>query len=130
MMRFLVVFTLLLLLCGCQVTDEGVLFHTADPNLMIGFRFAPTPPPAEPEVLPGDEVGEVVPDPLPHPPCDFMDGDTCQPIKGNISRSGEKIYHVPGGANYNQVKIDESAGEMFFRTEAEAQAAGWRKAGR
>lgn len=51
-------------------------------------------------------------------------------IKGNISTSGEKIYHVPGGAYYDDTIIDESKGERWFRTEAEARAAGWRKSQR
>ena len=48
-------------------------------------------------------------------------------IKGNISSSGEKIYHLPGQKYYNQTVIDESKGERWFCTEEEAQAAGWRK---
>jgi len=48
-------------------------------------------------------------------------------IKGNISSSGEHIYHVPGGAYYDRTKIDPSKGERWFCTEAEAEAAGWRK---
>lgn len=46
-------------------------------------------------------------------------------IKGNISENG-KIYHVPGSPSYDQTKIDESRGERWFCTEAEARAAGWR----
>lgn len=53
----------------------------------------------------------------------------CQ-IKGNISASGERIYHVPGGAHYDRTRIDPSKGERWFCTEAEARAAGWRKARR
>jgi hypothetical protein len=49
----------------------------------------------------------------------------CEDILGNINAQGEKIYHVVGGANYNQVKP-----EAYFCTEAEAQAAGYRKAQR
>ena len=50
-------------------------------------------------------------------------------IKGNISsNSRSKIYHVPGGAAYEKTQIDLSAGERWFCTEEEAQAAGWRKA--
>ena len=49
-------------------------------------------------------------------------------IKGNISASGEKIYHVPGCGSYSKTVIDESRGEKMFCTEAEAQTAGWRKA--
>ena len=48
-------------------------------------------------------------------------------IKGNISSSGEKIYHIPGGDYYNKTVVDESKGERWFCSEAEAQAAGWRK---
>jgi hypothetical protein len=51
-------------------------------------------------------------------------------IKGNISPSGEKIYHVPGGASYSATQIDPSEGERWFCTEAEAQANGWRRAAR
>lgn len=49
-------------------------------------------------------------------------------IKGNISTSGEKIYHVPGCGSYNKTVIDEGSGERFFCTEEEAVAAGWRRA--
>jgi Staphylococcal nuclease homologue len=48
-------------------------------------------------------------------------------IKGNISRSGERIYHVPGGTFYDRTKIDEGAGERWFCSEEEAVAAGWRR---
>lgn len=48
-------------------------------------------------------------------------------IKGNISSSGEKIYHVPGQKYYNQTIINISAGERWFCTEEEAVSAGWRK---
>lgn len=49
-------------------------------------------------------------------------------IKGNISSSGEKIYHVPGQRYYEVTKIDEAKGERWFCSEADAVAAGWRKA--
>ena len=47
-------------------------------------------------------------------------------IKGNISSSGEKIYHIPGGAYYEKTTINTSDGEMWFCSEAEAVSAGWR----
>ena len=50
-------------------------------------------------------------------------------IKGNISNSG-RIYHVPGGYYYQRTGIDESRGERWFCSEAEARAAGWRRARR
>jgi endonuclease YncB( thermonuclease family) len=49
---------------------------------------------------------------------------SCQ-IKGNIGSNG-RIYHVPGSAAYDRTQIDESRGERWFCTEAEARAAGWR----
>ena len=49
-------------------------------------------------------------------------------IKGNISSKGERIYHVPGGSYYDRTKIDEAKGERWFCSEAEAIAAGWRRA--
>jgi len=54
--------------------------------------------------------------------------DSCA-IKGNINASGEKIYHLPGCGSYSKTQIDESNGEKWFCNEAEARAAGWRKAG-
>ena len=48
-------------------------------------------------------------------------------IKGNINNKGEKIYHVPGQKYYNSTKISPEYGERWFCSEAEAQAAGWRK---
>lgn len=49
-------------------------------------------------------------------------------IKGNISGSGEKIYHLPGCGSYDKTSIDEGRGERWFCSEDEAAAAGWRKA--
>ncbi|NMH75017.1 nuclease [Bacillus sp. RO2] len=47
--------------------------------------------------------------------------DSCT-IKGNISSSGEKIYHVETGAYY-----DRTIPEACFNTEEEAKKAGYRK---
>ena len=50
------------------------------------------------------------------------------PIKGNISRDGSKIYHLPWQASYPKTKINEQAGERWFCSMAEAEKAGWRVA--
>lgn len=50
-------------------------------------------------------------------------------IKGNISDNG-RIYHMPGQENYARTRISLTRGERWFCSEAEARAAGWRKAGR
>lgn len=51
-------------------------------------------------------------------------------IKGNIGRGGNRIYHMPGQADYAATRINEGAGERWFCTEAEARAAGFRRAAR
>lgn len=49
-------------------------------------------------------------------------------IKGNISRRGDRIYHVPGGRYYARTRIDLAKGERWFCSEQEALSAGWRRA--
>jgi hypothetical protein len=46
-----------------------------------------------------------------------------QVIKGHVSSSGEKIYHLPGQSSYERTQADET-----FATEEEAQRAGYRRA--
>ena len=49
-------------------------------------------------------------------------------IKGNVGfDSGAKIYHLPGQKFYASTDINPAYGELWFCTEAEAQANGWRK---
>ena len=70
-------------------------------------------------------AGDAVPDqqgtPAPSAPGD------CR-IKGNINDRGVKIYHLPGSEHYADTRIDTARGERWFCSEAEAQAAGWRRA--
>ena len=52
-------------------------------------------------------------------------------VKGNISIStGNKLYHVPGMEDYEGTEIHLDKGERWFCSEADAIAAGWRKAPR
>lgn len=51
-------------------------------------------------------------------------------IKGNISSSGEKIFHVPGQRAYSGTRINTKGGERWFCTSTEARIAGWRDAKR
>ncbi len=48
-------------------------------------------------------------------------------IKGNISRKGERIYHVPGQKYYAQTQISADKGERWFCSEQDARAEGWRR---
>lgn len=55
--------------------------------------------------------------------------DAACTIKGNINARGERIYHLPGSASYDDTRIDERRGERWFCSEDEARKAGWRAAG-
>jgi hypothetical protein len=50
-------------------------------------------------------------------------------IKGCVNRKDERMYHPPGARDYDRVHMDNEVGERWFCSEAEAVAAGWRKAG-
>jgi phosphatidylserine/phosphatidylglycerophosphate/cardiolipin synthase-like enzyme len=50
-------------------------------------------------------------------------------IKGNVNGRGERIYHLPDGRGYARVTMS-GAGKRWFCSEAQALAAGWRKAAR
>ncbi|MCL4189590.1 MAG: thermonuclease family protein [Rhodobacteraceae bacterium] len=56
-------------------------------------------------------------------------GDPACAIKGNVSASG-RVFHLPGQRDYGRVRIDPDRGERWFCSEAEAVAAGWRRAAR
>lgn len=47
-------------------------------------------------------------------------------IKGNISQSGDRIYHLPDSRSYAATRISEARGERWFCSEEEARTAGWR----
>lgn len=50
-------------------------------------------------------------------------------IKGNVSyNGGKRLYHVPGDPDYARTRISTARGERWFCSEAEARAAGWRRA--
>jgi hypothetical protein len=49
-------------------------------------------------------------------------------IKGNISRNGERIYHMENQRFYARIKMNKGDGRRWFCTPEEAEAAGWRRA--
>jgi hypothetical protein len=120
-----VVVTVILLVLGAcgHPTEGGIIIRTADPNLSFFVPVAPALPviAPDPAVVPSEEVGEAEPVPPIAPPC--------EEIKMNISRDGRKLYHTQDSPQYGQVKIDESKGEGWACTVAEAEAAGWVRAG-
>ena len=49
------------------------------------------------------------------------------PIKGNVNRDSEQIYHTPWGSQwYERTKITPDHGERWFCSERQALDAGWR----
>ena len=84
----------------------------------------PTPTPS-PTPTPTEPVTVVAP-PEPTPTAPAPTG-SCR-IKGNISSSGEKIFHSPGQAHYERTKISLDKGERWFCSAADAVNAGWRAA--
>lgn len=53
-----------------------------------------------------------------------------RPVKGNVNRAkNTRIYHLPGDHSYAGTRI-AGPGEACFATSAEAEAAGFRRAGR
>lgn len=118
---------ILLTACG-YLQGDALTFRTADPHLSIGVRLlSPSTATATATQVP------ILPTvtPTPEPPVPTIEPQTFPEmciVKGNVSASGEKIYHVEGQANYNRVIIDPDHGERCFDTEEEAIEAGWRKA--
>lgn len=49
-------------------------------------------------------------------------------IKGNVSVTGERIYHMPGQRYYDETVINPAKGERWFCSQWDAWWAGWRKA--
>jgi hypothetical protein len=49
-------------------------------------------------------------------------------IKGNVNAKGDRIYHIPGGKNYDRTTIKPAEGDRWFCTEQEAQSADFRAA--
>ena len=60
---------------------------------------------------------------------DVKPTDECV-VKGNIDKATyQKTYHLPDCRQYKQVIMETNSGDRFFCTEAEAQKAGFAKAG-
>lgn len=99
---------------------------TADKRPRAGANMLnyTTPTPSRtPEPTPTREAVTTMPTPQPTTAGAATTAADCI-VKGNISSTG-KIYHVQGGSFYARVKP-----EQCFSTEAEAQAAGFRKSSR
>lgn len=126
MNRLFIMSLLVFALAACgQLRGDVLTIRTADPRLNLAFRLlppAPVPPASTPAIVPPTATAEpILPTVTPTP--------ECVNAKANISASNERIYHLPGDANYNTVKIDKD-GEAIYCTAAEAEANGFRRAQR
>ena len=86
---------------------------------------------------PGDYVSPGPPPPIvvrdttaaPASPNLAAPGNTpAKPVKGKITKRGERVYHLPDSRYYEISRIDPEKGERYFSSVSEAEAAGWRAA--
>jgi endonuclease YncB( thermonuclease family) len=96
-----------------RFSEDYLREETEARNALLGIWQAETTPPWEYRAQRWERAAAQ----SPRPGC---------PIKGNINRQGERIYHTPWSPWYDRVQINEEQGERWFCDEAEAQAAGWR----
>lgn len=88
----------------------------------------PPPPAAQPRTTTSPSSTTQPRTTAPLSPIAAVTEPTCM-VKGNISiSSGNRLYHVPGMEDYEGTEIHLDKGERWFCTEADAIAAGWRKA--
>lgn len=66
--------------------------------------------------------------PLPYRIVPKMEGQGL--LKGNVTESGARTYHVPGGQWYDEVQINPSEGDAWFCSDEEAKRAGFRRSSR
>ncbi len=113
-----------LAMAGCYpVLDTSIPANQA----IVEARRTPAPqalpvPLAEPVVVPVEPTAQAIEI--------EEEGQVDCNIAGNINRAGEKIYHLPTGAYWSQVRIDLERGEEWLCSENEAIEKGYRKSGR
>ena len=138
---------LILIFAGCSSSapKKTAMRPTATPEMLI---VRPTRAQPTPEIAPVMYTLTAKANaPLYHPtavntpkaPMDFRPTSTPAPVKGNASSSGactikgnvnskgERIYHCPGWRDYDNTDVVPSNGDRWFCSEAEAQAAGFRR---
>ena len=111
---------------GLKQQDNDLIMRNSAAAAKLETRFdeiysAAEPMRVEDEVKKSAARVSFLATPPPDPAC---------PIKGNVSRRGEHIYHEPGDRDYERVIMDLTKGKRWFCTAAEAEAAGWRHAQR
>jgi len=104
-----------------QRLNYGLWASTFDLPSQWRYAHPKEPVPALSSSTPQELQGPIRPAPEPPSEPVFRNEFGCA-IKGNRSRRGEWIYHLPGRPYYEQTRPEE-----LFCTESEAQAAGYRR---
>lgn len=123
MKKLFVMALFVVLLSACGTLQGDILtFHTADPSVSVSFKLLPPPPdaPVAPAIVPDPTAVAIEEEEAPQVACE---------IKVNVSQN-DIVYHLPGMAYYDRVKVDFSQGDFYACDEAEAIAAGARKSSR
>ena len=103
---------------GIAVEDS---FNNANPDVVNKKNITSTPPPVVQKPVNTPALQK----PVSKGATQNYIADTKQGvIKGNRK---SKIYHVPGGASYNRISVNNT---VYFNSESDAQTAGYRKAKR
>ncbi|QGM99811.1 phosphatidylserine synthase (plasmid) [Methylocystis parvus] len=108
-----------------QQDNDLIILRESDAAPAFEARFEQMWASANPLPAPGNQFAN--PAPSSAPKRDNSVAANCL-IKGNVSRNGERIYHVPGDRTYDRVRMDKGPDKRWFCTEEQAVAAGWRKA--
>ena len=49
------------------------------------------------------------------------------PVKGNVNRKGDRIYHAKGSRDHSKVQLNKNEGDICLQTVLDAELAGFRK---
>lgn len=106
-----------------QLYGTVAQYQMEHPEFVVSGRFLSTCPLSDVARALSDFIGISYDDQYP-----IDEIDTYPMVKCNISKSGNKIYHLPVDQQYDAVAIKPSTGECYVSTVAEAEALGFRRA--
>lgn len=150
MSRTMIILLCVLLLAGCSSSSskpgpKAAMLPTATPEMLIVRPTRANPTPIIPDIVytltakANEPAFHPTAESTPKAPMDFRPTSTPTPvrgntsssgactIKGNVNSKGERIYHCPGWRDYYNTDVVPSNGDRWFCSEAEAQAAGFRR---
>ncbi len=105
-----------------EAFDQKVIWDGASQTVAIGEGFKPTPSPVKPVPATPSPIKSSTPGSGANNWKNYTPDTSQGKIKGN---KNSKIYHVPGGRDYNKIS---QRNVVYFNSEQEAQNAGYRRA--